>query len=68
MSLYPEFERLYVSELPAGLIRWLPVRGHDILVQAAGDGVEILPDNAANGRRLRRLPLSRLARLGTRRM
>ncbi len=45
MSLYPQFERLYVLELPESAIRWLPVRGHDILVQSAGDGVELLPDS-----------------------
>lgn len=46
MSLYPDFERMYVSDLPAGPIRWLPLRGSDVLVQAVGEGVELLTDNA----------------------
>lgn len=47
MSLYPKFERVYISELPAGPIRWLPVRGHDVCVQSADDGVEILADSVS---------------------
>ena len=47
MPLYPVFERIYRADVPTeGAIKWLPVRGQDVLVQTAGDTVTAIDDTA----------------------
>src|SRR5579862_5101399 len=45
MPLYPEFNRMYVPGTPtSGPIRWLPLRGREVLVQADGETVILVAD------------------------
>ena len=53
MPLYPAFERIYRPDAPTeGAIKWLPVRGQDILVQAAGDMLTAIADTPETRERL----------------
>ena len=57
MPLYPAFERVYRPDAPTeGPIRWLPVRGTDILVQTAGEAVTAIADAAETRKRLASSP------------
>ncbi len=46
--IYPEFVRVYPGDtLPEGPIRWLPFRGHNLLIQAPGKTDVLLKDAEA---------------------
>ena len=49
MPLYPDFERTYPTDAPAGTQedsprRWIAYRGHDVLVNTTTDAITLLPD------------------------
>lgn len=45
MGLFPDFERVYPPARPQeGPGRWLPFRGHSVLVKADGEAVSLLAD------------------------
>ncbi|HLK56406.1 MAG TPA: NAD(+) diphosphatase [Chthonomonadaceae bacterium] len=47
MPLYPDFERIYPTDaLPEGPGRWLPFRGHNLLIQAEGAPGVLLDDTS----------------------
>jgi NAD+ diphosphatase len=53
MPLYPAFERVYRPDVPTeGPIRWLPLRGQEVLVQKTGDVVTAIADSAETRERL----------------
>src|SRR5579871_4940379 len=45
MPLYPDFKRLYQPAAPSDQpVKWLPIRGRDLVVQQAGEGYAPLTD------------------------
>lgn len=47
MPLYPDFQRVYSSDVPAREpVRWLPLREHQVVVQRTGESVALLTNAA----------------------